>query len=112
MPAGDRRGEGILPQCFTLYKQYSRSIYFADLVTYAALAINQTEARTMTLAEYRKRQGMTQAEIAERIGRDTATVCRYEKGTRIPDLRTIRKIKAVTNGAVAEDDWAAEESAA
>lgn len=100
-----------MPQGFTLYKHYSRSIYFADLVTYAALAINQTEARTMKLAEYRKRQGMTQADIAEKIGRDTATVCRYEKGTRTPDIRTIRRIKAATGGAVAEDDWAQETAA-
>lgn len=65
----------------------------------------------MTLAEYRKRQGMTQAEMAERIGRDTATVCRYEKGTRTPDIRTIRKIKVATGGAVTEDDWAQESAA-
>lgn len=65
----------------------------------------------MKLTEYRKKFALTQGQIADSLNCDPATVCRYEKGTRLPNLRMIRKIKAVTGGAVAEDDWATEAAA-
>ena len=65
----------------------------------------------MQLHEYREKTGKTQSEIAEVLGCAVSTVCRYETGTRLPSLRVIRKIKAMTDGQVAEDDWACEVAA-
>lgn len=58
----------------------------------------------MKLKEYRKKHRMTQEEVAQRIDCAPATISRYESG-RVPRLAVIRQIKAVTAGAVTEDDW-------
>lgn len=50
----------------------------------------------MTIASaiknYRYKQGLTQADLADRIGRTTRSVKRYEKGTTIPSIDILEKI--------------------
>lgn len=43
------------------------------------------------LANLRKAKGLTQAEVAERIGVTQATVSRLESGSRSPDPLTVRR---------------------
>lgn len=47
------------------------------------------------LYEYRKRQRMTQRELAEAIGVTQSTITQYETGVRKPDIITLKKL-AVT----------------
>jgi len=44
------------------------------------------------LAQIRKRQGMSQAELAELCGVDPVTVSRWETGTRVPDLHAVIRL--------------------
>ncbi len=59
----------------------------------------------MTLAEWRKMNGVKQRWIADRLGVVTVTVSRWETGTRIPDYQLMREIYSVTSGDVAPNDW-------
>lgn len=47
------------------------------------------------LYEYRKRQNMTQRELANVIGVTTSTITQYETGVRKPDIITLKKLAAV-----------------
>ncbi len=47
------------------------------------------------LCEYRKRQNMTQRELANVIGVATSTITQYETGVRKPDIITLKKLAAV-----------------
>ena len=49
----------------------------------------------MTLRELRKEHGMTQSELAEKIGCAPNTICMYEQGRREPSFETMRAIAAV-----------------
>ncbi len=53
----------------------------------------------MTLKEYRVKHGLTQTAIAERVGVNVASICRYENG-RVPAHQVMRKILAETGGKV------------
>ena len=44
------------------------------------------------IAERRKKLGWTQAELAERIGVDTETVSRFERGSNLPSLQRLEKL--------------------
>lgn len=44
------------------------------------------------ISERRKKLGWTQAELAERIGVDTETVSRFERGSNLPSLQRLEKI--------------------
>ncbi len=44
------------------------------------------------LYEYRKRQRMTQRELAEAIGVTQSTITQYETGVRKPDIITLKKL--------------------
>lgn len=41
---------------------------------------------------FRKRKGLTQKELAEKIGVTSTTITRYEKNVRTPDINTLQKI--------------------
>ncbi len=58
----------------------------------------------MKLIEYRRSRGLTQPELAEMIGCKTSAVSRYENG-RTPEPVTIKRIAAVTQGAVTPNDF-------
>ena len=44
------------------------------------------------VAEIRKEQGLTQAQVAEMVNVATETISRLERGTAIPSLKTLEKI--------------------
>lgn len=44
------------------------------------------------ISERRKKLGWTQAELAERIGVDTETVSRFERGSNLPSLQRLEKL--------------------
>jgi transcriptional regulator with XRE-family HTH domain len=62
----------------------------------------------MKLAELRRRVGMSQAELAEKIGKTPGAVGNYESGTRIPRLPTLRKIAKVLGVNVGDIEFPAE----
>jgi transcriptional regulator with XRE-family HTH domain len=58
----------------------------------------------MKLAEWRKGQGKTQAEVAETLGVSQSQVAKFELG-RIPNQRDMAKIRRVTRGQVTANDF-------
>lgn len=44
------------------------------------------------LREYRRQAGLTQREVAEKIGVGTSAVSMYEQGQRLPDVDTLSKL--------------------
>jgi len=44
------------------------------------------------IAERRKAVGLTQAELAEKIGADTVTISRFERGSNLPSLIRLEQI--------------------
>lgn len=54
----------------------------------------------MTLREYRLREGLTLRELAELLGRHTATVQKYELGIALPTCEVLARIEAVTQDQV------------
>lgn len=63
-----------------------------------ALAINIGK----NLADVRKRIGWTQGELAERIGVETETISRFERGATTPSLLTLQRLASVLNTSMAE----------
>jgi len=59
----------------------------------------------MTLADWLLKTGTSQYEFATRIGTSQATVNRYVKGTRVPRLSNLLKIRDATYGAVTANDF-------
>lgn len=49
----------------------------------------------MTLAELRKSKGLSQTDLASKVGLKQVTISQYESGTRTPDLDTSKKIADV-----------------
>lgn len=54
------------------------------------------------IAEIRKQREWTQASLAERVGVDTETISRFERGATIPSLMTLEKIAQCLKIGVAE----------
>lgn len=46
----------------------------------------------ITLSELRKQKGLTQRELAEKLGVGISTIAMYETGSRIPSLKKARQI--------------------
>ncbi len=44
------------------------------------------------LKEIRKKQGLTQCQLAEKVGVSHITICRWEKGTRLPSFAHLMKL--------------------
>lgn len=59
----------------------------------------------MTLDSWLLAQRISEIEFGLKIGRTQASVNRYRRGLRIPDVGTMRKIVAVTQGAVTANDF-------
>ena len=51
--------------------------------------------RKMTLKEFRERKGLSQTELANRVGLKQTTISQYETGTRRPNLSIAKKIADV-----------------
>lgn len=58
----------------------------------------------MKLRTWRKRSGLTQQALGEKLGTDQALVAKWELGTHTPTIRSAQKILAVTKGAVTLKD--------
>lgn len=56
----------------------------------------------MNLASKRKEKGMTQIELAEKVGVGDTAICNYEKGLREPNLGTLKKLATVLECTVDE----------
>lgn len=54
------------------------------------------------LAARRKALGLTQAQVAERLGVDTETLSRFERGKHVPSLLTLERLAAVLAATCAE----------
>lgn len=61
---------------------------------------------TMRLIDYRKKLGLTQAELAGILGLSQAAVARYEAGKRLPQRDELERIYRGTNGEVTANDFA------
>jgi len=44
------------------------------------------------LKKIRKKQGLTQCQLAEKVGVNRITICRWEKGTRLPSIACLMKL--------------------
>ena len=55
-----------------------------------------------SLAAIRKQTGWTQGELAERIGVETETVSRFERGATLPSLVTLQKLAVALNTTMAD----------
>lgn len=60
----------------------------------AAIAQAWEEYNAQILLDARKNAGLTQAELAERIGADKSYISRVERGLTIPSIATMYKIVA------------------
>lgn len=65
----------------------------------------------MRLIDYRKRRGLTQAELAGILGLSQAAVARYENGTRFPQRDELDAIYRATDGDVTANDFVGHEPA-
>lgn len=54
------------------------------------------------LATRRKALGLTQAVVAERLGVDTETLSRFERGKHVPSLLTLERLAAILSSTCAE----------
>jgi predicted transcriptional regulator len=60
----------------------------------------------MRLGEYLQLADISQTRFAALLGVQQATVSRYISGTKIPSATVVLKIRDLSKGAVALDDWA------
>ena len=59
----------------------------------------------MKLIEYRKKEQMTQIDLAEALGVAQSNIVYWENGERIPRAEAMQKIVAYTNGEVQPNDF-------
>ena len=62
----------------------------------------------MRLREYLRLADVSQTRFAALIGVQQATISRYISGEQIPSTLIVLKVRALTGGTVALDDWAPE----
>lgn len=60
----------------------------------------------MKLKDWRKRDGITQAQAANRIGVSVTTISRWEAGEVVPRQQQMAAIRKATKGAVGAVDFA------
>ena len=56
----------------------------------------------ISLAAKRKSRNWTQAELAERVGVDTETISRFERGAALPSLLTLERLAHTVRAPLAE----------
>lgn len=59
----------------------------------------------MKLRAWRKSEGLTLAELAERVETDVASLSRYERDERMPNQKIMQNIARETGGAVTANDF-------
>jgi len=60
---------------------------------------------THPLTDYREQIGLSQREVARRVGVSRWTINSIEVGRRLPSLSLIARLVTVTKGAVCADDF-------
>jgi transcriptional regulator with XRE-family HTH domain len=60
------------------------------------------ERLSANIASQRKALGFTQAVLAERLGVDTETLSRFERGKHLPSLATLERLAGILRVTVAE----------
>jgi len=63
-------------------------------------ALDEEFALASQLIDARSRAGLTQAEVAEKMGTSQSTVARLESGTAMPSLSTLRRFAQATGARV------------
>lgn len=61
--------------------------------------------RPMSLSEYLKKEGLTQAEFALKTGLSRNAINRYAQGTRFPSKKVLLIITEFTKGKVTANDF-------
>lgn len=56
----------------------------------------------ISLCNLRKRKGWTQGKLAEKVGVDTETISRFERGATMPSLVTLQSLAVVLDTAMAD----------
>ncbi|MFN3991215.1 MAG: helix-turn-helix domain-containing protein [Erythrobacter sp.] len=59
----------------------------------------------MKLADWRRASGMTQEELAARLGLIPGSVARYESGSRLPAPAVMIRLFEISDGAVQPNDF-------
>lgn len=59
----------------------------------------------MKLADWRNSKGMTQGELASRLGLIPLSISRYERGDRLPDPAVMIELYQLTGGVVTPNDF-------
>lgn len=57
------------------------------------------------LREYRAAHGLTQSDLAERVGVKKATISRIENGERTPSMSLVSRICSATKGELTANDF-------
>jgi transcriptional regulator with XRE-family HTH domain len=60
----------------------------------------------MTLAEFMELENLTDAGLAEKVGRDRSNVTRWRRGDTKPDFEALVAIEKITGGKVTALDFA------
>ena len=74
----------------------------------ALMPIKQKPNKSMRLGEYLQLADISQTRFAAQIGVRQATISRYISGEQIPSTPIVVKIRDLSHGAVALDDWVPE----
>ncbi|RMF02468.1 MAG: XRE family transcriptional regulator [Alphaproteobacteria bacterium] len=61
--------------------------------------------RGMNLAEYMRRNGINDEQLAARVGRARTTVMRWRRGVTRPDWAAVAALERATGGAVTASDF-------
>lgn len=59
----------------------------------------------MKLGDWRRREAMTQPDLAIALDVTLSSVARYETGTRMPEPDVMRRVYVVTDGSVQPNDF-------
>lgn len=59
----------------------------------------------MKLADWRNAAGLTQEELADKIGLTPLSIARYENGTRVPIPTVMRQLYELSGGSVTPNDF-------
>ena len=84
------------------YNNNSRLVNYLVLNTVKKKATSLGVLLGRNIAERRITMGLTQAEFAEKLGADTVTVSRFERGSHLPSLLRLQNIAEILGMPLAE----------
>lgn len=78
-------------------------VYRKMVISSSDSSANDLAARlSRNIATRRRALGLTQAQVAERLGVDTETLSRFERGKHLPSLLTLERLSALLATSVGE----------